>query len=248
MDISEHNGSVDFEKIAKAGVQFIMIRAGYGKNNIDEQFERNIKMCNQLNIPCGVYWFSYAFNEEMAKQEALYCLAAIKKYRVEYPIVYDLEYDTIRYAKDNKIAITRDLASKMVTAFCSTIEQNKYYSMYYSNLDYLNTMFNNTLSKYDLWYARWNIDKPDHDCGLWQYTDKGQIDGVSGSCDLNIAYKDYATRIKTNGLNNLTQMPVENIEFIKSERDMYKTKYENITKELQNLLNKYEVSQNVIKK
>ena len=98
IDISAWQGKPDFEKVKASGVEFVIIRAGYGANNIDKQFVRNISECNRLGIPCGVYWFSYALTAEQAAQEARYCLAAVKPYRLEYPIFFDLEYDTITYA------------------------------------------------------------------------------------------------------------------------------------------------------
>lgn len=241
VDISEHNGTIDFEKLVKTDIKFIMIRVGYGKNNIDEQFERNIKMCNQLNIPCGVYWFSYAYTPDMAKQEALYCLTAIKKYRVEYPVVFDFEYDSVKYAKDNNAIISKALATQMVNTFCETIEQNKYYPMYYSNIDYLNNMFNASQINYEIWLAHWNIDKPDKSCGIWQYTDRGQLEGINNSFDLNSSSKDYSVYIKEKGYNNLLQVSVETLTSVKAERDLYKQKYTIIMNELNTLLQKYGV-------
>ena len=82
IDVSEHQGVIDWTMV-KGNVDFAMLRAGYGQNNIDKQFVRNIKECNRLNIPCGIYWFSYALNESMARQEAKYALAAVKDYRLE---------------------------------------------------------------------------------------------------------------------------------------------------------------------
>lgn len=86
IDISTWQGTPDFSKVKAAGVQFVIARAGYGQNNIDKQFRRNASECNRLGIPFGVYWFSYALNAEMARQEARYCLEAVKGYRLEYPI------------------------------------------------------------------------------------------------------------------------------------------------------------------
>ena len=85
IDISAWQSTPNFEKVKAAGVQFVIARAGYGKNNIDKQFHRNAAECNRLGIPLGVYWFSYATNAQEAAQEARYCLEAVKPYRLEYP-------------------------------------------------------------------------------------------------------------------------------------------------------------------
>ena len=204
IDVSEHQGVIDWNKV-KAHVDFVMLRAGYGKNNIDKQFERNIKECNRLGIPVGIYWFSYALNEDMARQEAKYALAAVKDYRLEYPISFDLEYDTLDYAKKNGINIDKRLATNMVNAFCSEIEAAKYYAMNYTNQDFINNHFYfNEIERYCPWYAWYNKELDRSNVGMWQYSDKGTIPGIQGSSvDLDYARVDFAKDIKNRHLNNI---------------------------------------------
>lgn len=208
IDVSTHQGKIDWNKV-KGKVDGVMIRAGYGKNNIDAQFKRNITECNRLGIPCGVYWFSYAYTEAMAKKEAEYCLAAIKPYKVELPVCFDFEYDSVEKAKKNYgVTITKTLATKLVHAFCGVVEKAGYYAMNYTNKDYLSRYFDDTTLKYDLWLAAWpaNPDPnkpPREDCGIWQYTSKGSIAGITGNVDINAAYKDYPAIIAKAGLNGL---------------------------------------------
>ncbi len=202
IDVSVHQGVIDWDKVKAAGIEFAILRAGYGNNNIDGQFRQNISECNRVGIPCGVYWFSYALNAEQAAREAQQCIAAIKPYKVEYPVCYDLEYDTIRYAKDNGVIIGKAQATAFVKAFCEEIEKAGYYSMNYTNQDYIRNMFDmNALSSYDMWYARYNTVCDRNDIGLWQYTSGGRVNGINGNVDLNIAYKDYSSIIKQAGLN-----------------------------------------------
>lgn len=207
IDISKFQGNVDFAKV-KGHVDGVIIRAGYGANNIDAQFKRNITECNRLGIPCGVYWFSYAYTEAMAKKEAEYCLAAIKPYRVELPVCFDFEYDSVTYAQKNGVGIGKTLATSLCHAFCGTIEAAGYYAMNYTNKDYLSRYFDDTTLKYDLWLAAWPA-KPDpnnpprKDCGIWQYTSKGSVPGINGNVDMDYAYKDYPEMIKKAGLNKL---------------------------------------------
>ena len=194
IDVSEHQGVIDWERV-KGNVDFVMIRAGYGRNNIDKQFVRNIKECNRLGIKVGIYWFSYALNVDMAKQEAKYALDAIKNYKVEYPICFDLEYDTLNYANKNGVAINKRLATDMVKAFCNVIEDAGYLAMNYANPDFIdNHFYQHELNKYLLWLA-WYGAKEDqikkYDCAMWQYSENGIIKGISGSSvDMNYCYKD----------------------------------------------------------
>lgn len=213
IDVSTWQGKIDWEKVKADGIEFAMIRAGFGNNNIDQWFKRNIEECNRLGIPCGVYWFSYAYTEEMAKREARQCLAAIKPYRVEYPVCYDFEYGSVDYARKKGVAITKALATSFAEAFCDEVEKAGYYAMNYTNRDYIKKYFDmSILKKYDIWLALWpSSKKPDVDrsgeCGLWQYTDKGTVEGISGPVDMNIAYKDYPAIVRNKGLNGFVAEP-----------------------------------------
>lgn len=206
IDISFYQGTPDYGKV-KSEVDGIIVRAGYGQNNIDNQFTRNMKECNRLGIPVGVYWFSYAYTEEMARQEAQYCLAAIKPYKVELPVCFDFEYDSVDYAKRKGVVITKELATKLVHAFCGEIEKAGYYAMNYTNPAYLAQYFDSSTLRYDLWLAQWpnkpDPDKPPRECGIWQYTSKGKVNGILGNVDMDAGYKDYPTIIRNAGLNNL---------------------------------------------
>jgi GH25 family lysozyme M1 (1,4-beta-N-acetylmuramidase) len=200
IDVSENQGVIDWDKV-KPNISFAMIRAGFGHNNIDKQFVRNASECTRLGIPFGVYWFSYATNADMAAQEAAYCLAAIKPYHLNMPIVFDFEYDSVNYAKKMDVTITKALATSFVTAFCSAIEKAGYWATMYSNLDYLTNYFDaSLLQKYDLWFAN-PVSNPDftsppHTCGMWQYSFTGTMDGITGNVDLDIAYQQYLSLIK----------------------------------------------------
>jgi GH25 family lysozyme M1 (1,4-beta-N-acetylmuramidase) len=207
IDVSEWQGTVDWSQ-AENEIDFAMIRAGYGQNNIDKQFVRNISECNRLGIPCGVYWFSYASTEEMARKEAAYCLAAVRPYKVQYPIAFDFEYDSVNSAAKNGVKVDRNLATALCHAFCGAVESAGYYAVNYTNADFLSNLFDGTTTqKHDLWYAAWpaspDPDKPPRDCGIWQYASTGKVAGIGGDVDLNAAYRDYPALIEAAGLNNL---------------------------------------------
>ena len=207
IDVSEWQKTIDWEAVKAAGIEFAMIRAGYGQNNIDPQFKRNISECNRLGIPCGVYWFSYAYTEELAHNEAKYCLEAIAPYKLDYPVAFDFEYDSVNNAAKLGIEITREMASSFARAFLEDIEAARYYAMLYTNSDYLKRYFDQDLAKrYDVWLAMWQAnpnlnDKPTQAGGIWQYSDTGNVSGISARVDLDAAYYDYPGIISANGLN-----------------------------------------------
>ncbi|HBC2028672.1 TPA: SH3 domain-containing protein [Clostridium perfringens] len=194
IDVSEHQGRIDWEQV-KGNIDFAILRAGYGRNNIDKQFIRNIEECNRLGIPVGIYWFSYAWNTEMAKNEARYVLEAIKGYRVDYPISYDLEYDTLNYASKNGVTIGKRLATDMINAFCSTIEQAGFKAMNYANPDFINNKFYNNEVNYPLWLAWYGVSEEKakaYNCDMWQYSESGSIAGIgTNSVDMNYCYEDF---------------------------------------------------------
>lgn len=194
IDVSEHQGRINWEQV-KDNIDFAMLRAGYGRNNIDKQFIRNIQECNRLNIPVGIYWFSYAWSVEMARNEAKYVLEAIKPYKVDYPISFDLEYDTLNYAKKNGVTINKRLATDMINAFCSTIEQAGFKAMNYANPDFINNKFYNNEVNYPLWLAWYGTseDKANtYNPSIWQYSESGSLNGIgTNSVDMNYCYENF---------------------------------------------------------
>lgn len=191
IDVSQWQGNIDWQKVKGAGVQFAMLRAGYGRNNLDTKFHRNAQGAAAVGIPVGLYWFSYALNVEMARKEAQYAVELAKKYKITWPIAYDLEYDTVSYAAKNGITITKSLATQMAIAFCEEIKRLGYIPMVYTNLDYLNRYFDRSKLPYDLWYAQYASTASVADKEIWQYSSKGSVPGIAGNVDMNHGYKDY---------------------------------------------------------
>lgn len=166
-----------------------MIRTGYGRggeNQIDSKFYANIKGAQAAGIATGVYHYSYAESVADAKVEAAFCLEIIRGYKLNYPVVFDIEDDSItRLDRRTKTDICR--------AFCDEIRKAGYYAMFYTNVNWLtNHLYaDELLENYDLWLAQWGVDEPAYPCGIWQYSDSGSVDGISGNVDTNISYKDY---------------------------------------------------------
>ena len=209
IDVSTFQGTINWEKVKQTDVAGVMIRAGYGQGNADAQYERNISECNRLKIPCGVYWFSYAYTKQMALNEAFAVLKAVAPYRLELPIAFDWEYDSERVAKKHGVTPTPELVNMLVKAFCGAIEANGYYAMNYANPDFL-SRYMTDVKAYDLWLADWpkNPDpkKPPRVCGIWQYGGT-YVDGITpgATVDTNESYRDYPTLIKNAGLNGLKE-------------------------------------------
>ena len=221
MDVSEHQGVIDWDKLAASGeVDFVMIRAGYGQGTQDEFWLDNVAACTRLGIPFGVYWFSYARNAERARKEAEYCIEAIKPYRLSYPVAFDFEYDSFDYLAKQGITVTKQFASDVARAFLETIEDAGYYPMLYTNADYLSRYFDaDVASKYDIWLAQWPSRTPDLNSppaavrgGIWQYANDGVVTGVKTRVDLNACYTDYPSIISEMEVNKVIYHTKEDIE------------------------------------
>lgn len=209
LDVSEFQGNINWTQVKNAGYRFAMIRAGYGFSTLDQKFRQNITECNRIGMPAGAYWFCYAISPETAVQEADACINAISPYRIEYPVCYDIEQDSVNYAAQKGVTITPDLAARIVKAFCNRVEERGYFAMYYSNHNFLNTYLPWEMARrYALWYAYYNKKYDGIDCGIWQYSSTGRIPGISGDVDLDISFEDYAAVIREGGFNHLNGTPV----------------------------------------
>ena len=212
IDVSQFQGVIEWDKL-KGSIDGVIIRAGYGQHTIDPQWVRNVTECNRLGIPCGAYWFSYAYTVEMAKREAAAFLAAVKPYTLELPLAFDYEEASVTTAKNNGVTPTASLVQAMTNAFCQTVESAGYWCMVYTNPSFI-TQYLGSLAggRYDLWLAQWpkNPDpkNPPRKCGIWQWGCSYPA-GIKttatydGKVDTNEAYRDYATFLRENGFNRL---------------------------------------------
>jgi GH25 family lysozyme M1 (1,4-beta-N-acetylmuramidase) len=194
IDVSAHNGIVNVKQVRDAGYKYFIARAGYGQNNIDQRFDSNATACINLGMPLGIYWFSYAYTVEMAMKEASYAINAVKKYKVSCPIAYDLEYDSVRFARVNGVEITRDLATAMAKAFLFEVENAGYIPILYTNKDYTQNYYDMEQINAHIWYARYKNtlqSSEKENIAIWQKSNKGSVSGISGNVDINEFYVDF---------------------------------------------------------
>ena len=213
LDVSAwQNPGLDFQNIANAGYKFVILRCGTSVRK-DTCFEEYYASARAAGLDVGAYFYSYALSEAQARQEAYDVLSYIEGKTFEYPIYFDME-------EQFQTHLSTERRMEMCRTFCELMIENGYFPGVYSNLKWLTNYFDSEelCTYFDVWYARYPLDSSDgsdpvyfedwdyelpeaSSYGLWQYTQSGRIDGVSGNVDLNIAYKDYPALIKKYGFN-----------------------------------------------
>ena len=194
IDVSYHNGKIDWEKVKKSGIDYAVIRCGYGQNlesQDDSKFEYNVSECERLGIPYGVYIYSYALNTDNASSEADHVLRMLKGRNPQFGIWIDIEDDS--YYNKYGFPSNEDFIN-IIKTFYEKMKSNGYSNVgIYSDLNWLNGRLNDSrLDKYDKWVAQWGKKCTySKNYVMWQYTDSGQVNGISGSVDMNISYKKY---------------------------------------------------------
>lgn len=195
IDVSRYQGEIDWEKVAQDEVEYAFIRLGIrgyteGAIQEDEQFEKNIRGARNNDIAVGVYFFTQATSVEEAEEEAQYVLDKIAPYKVDYPVVIDVEAVANRRARTREL--TKEERTQYCIAFCEKIRAAGYTPMIYGNLKTFMLMLDlEQLEDYDKWFANYDdrFYYP-YDFKIWQYTDEGSVDGIDAAVDLNISFED----------------------------------------------------------
>lgn len=183
IDISENNHFGSWDKVLDSGVEFAIIRAGYGQGNLDSEFYQNVREAQKLGLKLGAYWFSYALDVDQAYEEGVYCREIIDKTGAlfELPIFFDQEDSDWRtnHGYDHSLATDQcDAFAQGLDGLNCGIYANEGWFTYHMDYHYLS-------SNYTIWLAQY-APQPDYCCGIWQYTDKGTI-GDDYPIDLNTA-------------------------------------------------------------
>lgn len=194
IDVSVHQGDIDWEKVKADGVDFAIIRLGYrgyesGEICLDKNFEKNIEGATEAGIDVGVYFFSQATTVSEALEEAEFTLSYIEDYDITYPVVYDWEVIGESDARTDNISV--ETLTKCADAFLTAVENEGYSPMLYSNVKTALLKFDlSQLTRYPLWIAEYKYSPSFYyDAAMWQYTAEGEIDGIDHEVDLNICYR-----------------------------------------------------------
>ncbi|EUC58103.1 GH25 family lysozyme [Mogibacterium timidum] len=191
IDVSEFQGNINWQKVKAAGIDFVIIRAGYrgkkyGTLAKDSKFEQNIAGAIAAGLKVGAYMFSEAIDYTEGAEEARYLVSLIKKYDIKLPLVVDTEYQS--GARSNGISVAARTTA--IKGFCETIQALGYTPMIYASTSWLNNNLDmRHLSAYRVWVAQYYSKvtyKGRYD--VWQYTSKGKVDGISGNVDMNYWY------------------------------------------------------------
>ena len=202
IDVSVHNGNIDWQKVKNAGIQFAILRAGYGRelSQKDSRFEENYKGAKAAGIPVGAYWYSYATTVDEARLEAEVCVQILKNKQFEFPVFFDQEEKkTLDTGKAN--------CSAMVRAFCDVLEKAGYWVGLYTSRSVLSTHIEDDIkTRYALWVAEWGSKlNYSGSVGLWQYSSEGKVNGISGNVDLDICTTDFPAIIRNKRLNGFSK-------------------------------------------
>lgn len=200
IDISAWQGNIDWDQV-KNCIEAVIIRAGYGKNNIDQKWVPNAEAVRDSSLDVGAYWFSYAYTADMAYMEGCYAANAVKNKfgDRQIPIAFDLEYDSVDYAAKKGVKIGRAEATLFAIRFLTAVKEFGYRPMLYTNIDYIRNYFDlgvirAAIPDLLLWVACWGSEPKDYNMAIWQYTSKGSVAGIIGNVDMDEVYVDMEIR------------------------------------------------------
>ena len=196
IDVSKYQSGLDWNKIKKSGVSFVIIRIGYrgygaeGKLVKDPMFEEHFTNARNAGLKVGVYFFTQAVNEAEAQEEAEGCNWALNGRMLDYPIFYDTEASTAPGGTGRADGLGVEDRTKCAIAFCERVKELGYKPGVYASTTWYRKRVNyNTLrSRYTIWNAHYGVSSSPIGCDLWQGTEKARINGYSGELDANISY------------------------------------------------------------
>lgn len=187
IDVSEFNGTIDWETVKETDIEGVIIRCGYGNDVVsqdDAKWKYNADECTRLGIPFGAYLYSYATTDAQSRSEAAHVLRLIRDYRLSYPVYIDLEQ-----------VGTENHAVAGARIFGDLIENAGYFAGVYANQYWFTTVIGSALDQYTKWCAKYSLIRPSVNCDIWQYSNTGRVRGILGNVDLNVCYRDFPTEI-----------------------------------------------------
>lgn len=193
IDISYHQGTIDFSKVKQDNIDFVILREGY-RFSIDKKFKEYARLCkdNKINI-LGVYHFSYALDTKSAVKEAEQTIKNISEIGLPKSTVifFDFEYDTVKKAKEKGVILTKKECIEHTKAFCDTVINLGYKTGVYTNIDFYKNWYDDSVTKkYPIWLADYK-GSPNYGCYIQQYSNSGSVMGIKGRVDTNYLYKEF---------------------------------------------------------
>lgn len=212
IDVSKHQGTIDWKKVKDDGIEFAIIRIGYGGSAPvkDEKFEENYKNARAVGIKVGAYLYSYANSQSDIDKEKASVKTWLNGRVLDLPFYIDIE------DKKTQGDLSVSALSNLVNSFCEFIENLGYWAGIYANKNWLETKLDmNKLNKYTVWLAQWtNNPTYQGSYGMWQYTSDGKVNGINGRVDMNYQVKELGGKIGTTSNNKKSNEEIA-IEVIK---------------------------------
>jgi len=206
IDVSKHQGAINWKKVSQSGVEFAMIRVGYrttvgGKITEDESAAYNIQEALKNGIAVGVYFFSCAISPEEVVDEANWVLDYIADYNITYPVAYNCE--GFNNPNNRHSSLTKTQRTDLALQFLKIMKDNGYRPMFYASVEELENDSQWEASRidplYKIWAARYTDTRyPETETSgysgshaMWQYSCTGSVSGIYGNVDLNVSYYGY---------------------------------------------------------
>lgn len=196
IDVSAWQGEIDWAKVKADGVEFAMLRVGFrgyeaGTVNTDKYFHQNARAALENGIEIGVYFFSQAITPQEAIAEANHVIDLIREYNITYPVCFD--WEMITEAKARTDGLPKETVTACAVAFCETVKAAGYIPAVYIYTETAYFCYDLTqICGYDLWFAKYAaVPLFYYDFQMWQFTDSGSVNGISGKVDMNLSFKGY---------------------------------------------------------
>ncbi len=205
IDVSKYQYNVDWESVAEAGVEFVIIRVGYrgygtaGNMRVDDYFEANLAGAKAAGLDVGVYFFTQAITEEEAIAEANFVLDALDGAELDLPVYFDIESITYDTGRLDIADLTPEQHTRNCEVFCETIKDAGYDAGIYANTYWLTNELDADYleARYPIWFANYKSETPyQGEYHIWQYTSEAQISGIEGHVDRNVMYSRMAEYAK----------------------------------------------------
>ena len=198
VDVSHHNGSINWATVKKTNIKYAILRCGYGsdQNSQDDRYwKRNVSECERLGIPYGVYLYSHALNTSQVDSEVAHTLRLLKGHKPQFPVYYDTE-------ENSQYALSKSTLCNLVNRYCSKIQAAGYTTGIYASTSWWQAKYDGTSlvnnKSYGHWVAQYNTScKYAGRVDMWQYTSNGHVNGISGRVDMNHWYLAMPTSSST---------------------------------------------------